>query len=78
MYVNCATTFLDYDETLLPVFVNLECLTDTCCHGLLNNNIIYASYSFRHGALFGILQVPNRFGRMRDFAFFRGDIRDLS
>ena len=33
-------------------------------------SVYYASYSFRHGTLFVILQVPNRFGRMRDLAFF--------
>ena len=26
----------------------------------------------------GVMRVHNRFGGMRDLAFFRGDIRDLS
>ena len=43
-----------------PSLVNviLECLADTCCHVLLHlNNIIYASFSSRHGTLLSILQA---------------------
>ena len=62
MYVNCATIFFDYEikPYMHPVNMTLECLTDTCCHVLLHNNIIYALYSFRHGTLFGILHATQK------------------
>ena len=33
---------------------------------------------FKSSVIYSVKRVPNRFGGMRDLAFFRGDIRDLS